>query len=381
MLIGIDGNEANVSNRVGSNVYAYEILKYLHGVAKIGNDVRFRVYLKDSWQTLLPTKQKNWQYSVFGPKLLWTQWRLPVKLFSEKLKKSAPSLFFTPGHYAPRFSPVPTVITIMDLAYLKFPNEFKKKDLRQLTSWTAYSIKKARHILTISESTKKDIIETYGVNPDNITVTYPGISRSLKTEKDNSYQHLSAYLGIIKPYILYIGTLQPRKNLERLIEAFANLKKDSQNRMLKLVVVGKKGWLYQSIFTKVKELKVLGEVIFTGFVSDYEKFELLRYAEVFVLPSLYEGFGIPVLEAMTAGVPVLASKVSSLPEVGGDAISYISNPESVVEIEKKLSEVLQLSEDKKLEIINKQKRQAQKFSWERCGEKTLDVLLNVSKNI
>jgi glycosyltransferase involved in cell wall biosynthesis len=380
MLLGIDGNEANVSKRVGSNVYAFEILKYLSKATSEKSDLKVRVYLKDAWKTLLPSKSDNWQYVEFGPKPLWTQWRLPLQLTLEKITGNNPNVFFTPGHYAPRFSPVPRVITVMDLAYLKFPGEFRKKDLKQLTRWTAYSIKKAKHIFSISESTKKDIVEIYNINPEKITVTYPGIDRSIKkTDKDNSFHHLSVYHGITQPYILYIGTLQPRKNLVSLIEAFSSLKKQSRFSELKLVVVGKKGWLYEDIFKKVKSLDLVNEVIFTGFVSDYEKNELLRYAKVFVLPSLYEGFGIPVLEAMEAGVPVVASRVSSIPEVGGDTISYIDDPKSVKEIEKRVAEVLQLTDSKKAEMIIEQKNQAKNFNWVRCGEKTLEVLLKISE--
>jgi glycosyltransferase involved in cell wall biosynthesis len=379
MLLGIDGNEANVASRVGSNVYAFEILKYLSKATTQKSDLKVRVYLKDAWKTLLPSKSDSWQYAEFGPKPLWTQWRLPLQLTLEKITGNSPDIFFTPGHYAPRFSSVPRVITVMDLAYLKFPGEFRQKDLKQLTDWTKYSIKKAKHIFSISESTKKDIVEIYNINPEKITVTYPGMDRSVKTEKDNSFHHLSVYHGITKPYILYIGTLQPRKNLLSLIEAFLNLKKQSRFNELKLVVVGKKGWLYENIFKKVKSLDLVKEVIFTGFVSDYEKNELLRYAKVFVLPSLYEGFGIPVLEAMEAGVPVVASRVSSIPEVGGKTISYINDPKSIEEIEKRVAEVLQLTDSKKAEIIIEQKNQAKKFSWARCGEKTLDVLFKITQ--
>jgi len=381
MQIGIDGNEANVTNRVGSNVYAYEVLRQLHKEIGQRDDVSVKVYLKEPWKTLLPEPHQTWKYSVFGPKQLWTQWRLPLSLYAEKaILKNAPSVFFSPGHYAPRLCPVPSVITIMDLAFLKFPQEFRKKDLRQLSAWTKYSVANASHILTISKATKKDVCEFYGVNENRVTVTYPSASiAAVKTEKDNSFRHFCAYYGITQPFLLYVGTLQPRKNITRLIEAFSTLKSRSRFKEVKLVIVGKKGWIYESMFAKMKELGLKNEVVFTGFVSEWEKVELLKHASAFVLPSLYEGFGIPVLEAMLAGTPVLVSRVSSLPEVGGDAVSYIEDPKSVDEIERKLAEVLQLTENKRLDMIARQREQAQKFSWEKCGKKTLEALLNVKR--
>ena len=381
MFLGVDGNEANTEKRVGSNVYAYEILKYLHAKTKAESDFQCKVYLKQHWKTLLPIPSNQWRYEIFGPGRLWTQWRLPLQLIVERyLKKDAPDLFFSLGHYAPRFSPLPTVVSIMDLAFLKFPDEFRKEDLGKLTMWTKYSVKNAAHIFTISQTSKDDVVNTYQIDPQKITVTYPGISIPNRLEKDNSFQHLEAYYGIAQPYLLYIGTLQPRKNLVRLIEAFSLLKKRAEFNNVKLVIVGKRGWLYQEIYEKVKELNLKKEVIFTGFISDYEKIELLKRAQCLVLPSLYEGFGIPVLEGMYFGTPVVASEVSSLPEVGGEAITYIKNPKSVDDIKNSLAKVLQLSDSKRREMIFLGKQQAAKFTWEECGKKTFETVTSLIKH-
>ncbi|NMB57329.1 glycosyltransferase family 4 protein [Candidatus Beckwithbacteria bacterium] len=375
MFIGIDGNEANLENRVGSNIYAYEILWQLYHLTKENKDLKFKIYLKEYFQTDFPKVDQAWNYEIFGPSILWTQWRLPLKLYQEKLGKSLPSLFFTPGHYAPRFSPIPTVVSIMDLAFLKFPNEFLSKDLNQLVAWTKYSVKNAKHIFAISEATKKDIIENYQITEDKITVTYLGFDyKKLEhDEQDESFQKFAINFDLQSKYLLYIGTLQPRKNLIRLIEAFAQMKKSEDYRKLKLIIVGKKGWLYENIFAKVKELGLSKEIIFTGFVSEYEKIQLLKHAYCLVLPSLYEGFGIPVLEAMTLGVLVLASHVSSLPEIGGEAIAYIEKPQSTENIYQSLIKMLQLTEDKRKDLIFKGKKQAQKISWEKCGKQTLET--------
>lgn len=176
MIIGIDGNEANsvrpdINARVGVNQYAFGLLRALY---ETDEENTYHIYLSSPPRNDLLKERDNWEYRVIGPAKFWTQWRLPLELF---LKKPRPDVFFSPSHYAPRFSPVPTVISVMDLGFYRFPKQFRKKDLWQLKSWTEYSVRKAAHILAISESTKKDIIARYGVRPEKITVTYPGYDK------------------------------------------------------------------------------------------------------------------------------------------------------------------------------------------------------------
>ena len=306
---------------------------------------------------------------------MYTQWRLPLELY---LSKNKPDVFFTPGHYAPRFSPIPTVISIMDLAFLRYPDQFKKRDLYQLINWTKYSVKNASHIFTISEFSKKEIIHFYNYPKEKITVTYPGVSKP----KPISHEPRAKYNN----YFLYIGTLQPRKNLIRLIEAFKKVasppageagSQQPEASNLKLIIAGKKGWMYEDIFNKVKQLGLEDKVIFTGYVSEEEKQALLKNALALVLPSLYEGFGIPVIEAMQAGCPVIISRNSSLPEVGTDAVIYIKNPEKTDSIQKSMQKMVKLAPGEKNKLIEKGYKQTEKFSWENCAEKTLEILENL----
>jgi glycosyltransferase involved in cell wall biosynthesis len=174
MLIGIDGNEANATRRVGVGQYAFQVLKHLEDQRPKTKDQKFYIYLKEEPLWDLPEETGWWKYKVFGPKKLWTQLALPLSLY---LGKPRPDVFFTPSHYAPRFCPCPSVVSIMDLAFFKFPEYFRKRDLTQLKSWTAYSVRKAAKILTISEATKNDIIKYYKATKDKIVVTYPGYDR------------------------------------------------------------------------------------------------------------------------------------------------------------------------------------------------------------
>lgn len=374
MIIGIDGNEANNPKRVGIGEYAYELIKNLTNTGK--EHCKFIIYLKDNPLDDMPPPSENVSYRVFGPRKMWTQFALPARLYLESKK---PHVFFSPSHYAPRISPVPTVVSVMDLSYLHFPELFNKSDLMQLKNWTKYSVKNAKKILTISRSSMSDIIEEYGVPKERVAVTYPGIKSVVSiTPHIYAMQELTQKYKIPEKYVLYVGTLQPRKNVTRLIEAFAKLSKSEKiPTNVGLVLVGKKGWMYDEILSAPEKFGVSRKVHFVDFVTNEDLMLLYQHAEVFVLPSLYEGFGLPVLEAMKYDCPVITSNVSSLPEVGGDAALYV-DPESVDDISEKIEKVLTDSKIRK-SMIEKGKEQIKKFSWEKSAKETLSFLEEVGK--
>jgi glycosyltransferase involved in cell wall biosynthesis len=372
MIIGIDGNEANVGTKVGIGQYASELLKKLNEYSS--SDIHFRVYLKSAPNEHMPTVSKSWEYRVVKPPRFWTQIGLPFHLYTTADK---PDVFFSPTHYAPRFCPVPSVISIMDMSFEYFPELFAKKDLHQLQSWTRYSAKNAAKILTISEASKSDIIKFYNVPEDKVVVTHLGV-REVESSKYNvlSMESLQDKYKINKPYILFVGTLQPRKNIERLVEAFSKLRtKNQELSNYDLVVIGKKGWLYEPILAAPKKFGVEDSVKFLDFVPDEDMPAFYKNAECYVLPSLYEGFGLPVLEAMKYDCPVITSNISSLPEAGGDAAVYF-DPKDVQDITNKIAMVLSDSALQK-DMIKKGREQLKKFSWEKTAKETLSVLQQV----
>lgn len=373
MLIGIDGNEANIKKRVGSNVYAFELIKAL---VKLDKKSHYRIYLSKSPQSDFPSSSDKLNYRVIPPKKLWTQWRLPLDLY---FTSNRPKVFFTPGHYAPRFCPVPSVISILDLSFLKYPQSFKPRALTQLSRWTKYSAKNAAHILTISKSSKSDIISKYNIDPEKITVAYPGVSDTFRTKISHKrIQKVKRKYKIPGNYILFLGTRQPKKNLPRLVTAFTQLATRSHQQFkgskLSLVIAGKKWSQFADENYKVKSVK---NIIETGYIDDQDEPALIKGAQAFVLPSLYEGFGIPVAEAMTVGTPVIVSNTSSLPEVVGKA-GILVDPKSVDSITSGILKVLALNTQKRLKLIEQGKKQARKYTWERCAKKTLKVLYDVS---
>lgn len=375
MIIGIDGNEANVQQKVGVSVYTLKLLEYFQKKATSGQKII--VFLKNKQFNDLPLETENYKYVILRDNFLWSQTILPLELYKRKAFGQDINVFFSPAHYLPRFCPIPSVVTIHDLSYFYYPDEFLKKDLYLLKNWTKFSIEKARRIIAVSNTTKKDLIKFYNVPEAKIEVIYNGVSpghsdpeRSASWRRVEGEESIKKYNIKKNQYILYVGTLQPRKNLITLIESFSLFKK--QNPGFKLVISGKKGWLYEHIFQRVKELQLDKEVKFVGFIKDEDLVNLYTHAFCFVLPSLYEGFGLPLLEAMCFGCPVISSFTSSLPEVGGDACLYF-DPRNSNELAEKL---LELSGNRKMryDLIKKGRERIKLFSWQKCTEETLKVI-------
>lgn len=371
MIIGIDGNEANVMRRVGANQYAYDLLHALRDLPEAKKH-DWVIYLRNKPLFDMPQIASWWKYKVFGPKYFWTQFALPFSLLN---KKNRPNLFFSPGHYRPRWSPIPTVVAIMDLGYLQFPEQFTQKDLLQLTSWTARSIKKADHIIAISQVTKNDIVKFYNIAPKRITVTYPGYDKK-RYHKYQNYQKYQRQLqkkyNIPQDYILFLGTLKPSKNIEGLLEAFSLI--TNYYSLITLVIAGKKGWLYERIFQKAKELRLEDKVVFTDYVDEEDKPLLLSGAQALVSPSFWEGFGIHLVEAMACGCPVVAGNVGSVPEVMGKA-GVLVDPGNIDDIAQGIQKIISNRDI----YIKRGFNQVKKFDWKETAEKTLEVLENIAK--
>jgi len=365
ITIGIDGNEANVEKKVGIGEFAYQLIFEFSKLSLRNKNLKFVVYLKNKPLPDMPSQTASWKYKIIGPKPLWTQIGLPLRLLIEREK---PNVFFTPTHYAPRFSFIPQIISIMDLSYIFFPETFKKRDLAQLKNWTNYSVKRSKRIFTISKSSKNDILKEYKIDDSRVKVIYPGIKQDVLDVNLFSMDKLSDKYNINSDFVLFVGTLQPRKNIVRLIQAFKKLNKPS----LKLVIVGKKGWLYDDILNAPLDLGIEDKVIFLDYVKDRDLPALYKNAKCFVLPSLYEGFGLPVLEAMKHGCPVVVSDISSLPEAGGDAALYF-DPKDISDIAQKIDKVL-TDKEKRSDMIKKGYAQVKKFSWEKTAREALKYI-------
>ncbi len=384
--VGINAYEANVAKRVGSNKYAHELLCELERQTREDHEhigpvtkkrtVRFEwtVYLPSPALIDLPKQRPGFTYRIIPPKKLWTQWRLPFDLYFGGLRHD---VFLSLGHYAPRLCPFPSVVCVLDLAFLKFPQFFLKKDVYQLKEWTKYSVKQAKQIVTISESTKADIVAEYKKSPEDITIIYPGIDTETKLEGGmldafgQDTQSLLAKYGLeANQYIISVGTIQPRKNIISAIHAFEQFN-SSQNNSYKFVLIGKPGWMTTEFDEAVANSPQKQNIILTGFVSDWDKYVLLRSALCSVLVGYYEGFGIPAIESLSAGITPVVANAASLPEVVGK-FGILVDPYSVESIAKGFADAAAAppSPMRRAEM----REWAKQFSWEESGSKVLDLL-------
>jgi glycosyltransferase involved in cell wall biosynthesis len=227
------------------------------------------------------------------------------------------------------------VVTIHDLSFLHHPEWYSRGEAMRFRVTVPWTARRAKRILTVSEHARNDIIDTLDVAPSKVTVSYNRLRPLFSPRSKDETARVLARLGVDGPYILTVGNLQPRKNLSRLIEAWTNLRRSAADFSPKLVIVGRKAWIFDPIFAAARESEFVKDVIFTDYVPDAELPALMSGAAVFAYPSLFEGFGIPPVEAMACGAPVLTSNVSALPEVCGDAAMYV-NPENVSDISGKL---------------------------------------------
>lgn len=375
MLIGIDGNEANIQKRVGVNQYAFELLKYTH---KLQEEWKNRhnviVYLSSKPLEDLPKENSGWKYKVIPRQKLWILTKLMPRLVINKEKLD---VFFSPSHYIPPISVVPRVCTIHDLGYLKFTGQFKKYDFWQLKYWTAISLYISKAIIAVSNSTKRDIVRHHPSVSDKISVTQHGYDKDrFNTSIDNNdVRRVKNKYSIVGDYVLIISTLKPSKNIEGLLEAWKFVIKDFPK--YQLVIAGKKGWLYKTIFEKVKDLKLEGKVIFTDFIPEEDKAALIFGAKVFTLPSFWEGFGMDALTSMACGTPVVVSDIEALREVTGKAGVFV-DPYKISNIASGISKVLSMSKVGYMSLVKKGLKQAEKFSWEDTARKTIKILEKVN---
>ena len=388
--IAIDGNEANVVNRVGSNVYAFEIISELEKCCRIDPAISVTVLLSAQPLPDLPQPRAGWRYQVVTPQKFWTQWALPLHLFR---KSRLYSVFFTPGHYAPRLSLVPYITSVMDTAYLDVPFQFKPQDVTQLKHWTAYSVKNAQKVVAISEATKNSICKWYGKSPEDVIVAYPSVEPLEAKMTGVALEQFYKDRLIQSEYFLYVGSIQPRKNIGSLVSAFeifckrlelevvpdvrSARKSERQSTLPQLVIAGKVGWLAEPVLEQIKRSPYAERIILTGFVTELEKKTLMEHALSLVLLGEYEGFGIPPLEAMVYGTIPLVSNSSSLPEVVGEA-GITVDPHAIDSISEHLWQLYHMKAKQRGMFKRTAREQRKLFSWRRSALVILQALIAVA---
>lgn len=283
-----------------------------------------------------------------------------------------------PANILPFFYSGKTVLTIHDLAIYCHPEWFPDKQSFSTRVIVPRSIRRAHKIIAVSEFTKLELQKIFSVPEKKIDVLHHGVikqAREIDMEKNKKFETRWKKKG---QYILFVGTIEPRKNIVSLVRGFEQWGLKEENKQYFLVIAGAKGWKYEPIMKEAKQSRVYERIIFTGFISQEEKWSIIRHCSCFVFPSLYEGFGLPILEAMSIGVPVISTKSSSLQEVGGDAVLYIENPSSIA-ISNALDEVFGGSEELRKSLSEKGRERAKKFTWDQCAQKILSVYKSLDK--
>ena len=381
MRIGIDCRtilSPELGEKAGVGHYTFYLVKNLLGIDKKNEYVLF---FDHRFPNTKEFKQKNVKivHFPFSQYKKYMPYGYAHLIVSAVISRENLDIFHAPANTIPLSLDIPSVLTVHDLAIYKHPSWFPPKQNFSTKYLVPRSVKKAKKIISVSNSTKKDLKSVFKAKEKDIKVIYEGFEKEKKISQ-NKINKVKRKFRTGDNFVFYIGTVEPRKNLDLLVRAFDNLVCSDHKKYkdYKLIIAGQKGWKFDKFFSAVKKVKC-GRVHYINYVTHEEKVALLSSATCFAFPSLFEGFGLPVLEAMSLGTPVITSDVSSLPEVAGKA-AVLVNPKQVKSIEKALSQVLRLK-TKRTSLIKKGKKQAKIFSWKKCARETLKVYQQVYKEI
>jgi glycosyltransferase involved in cell wall biosynthesis len=365
MKIGIDASRAFSEQRTGIEEYSYRVIEHLIDKLK-GHQVI--LYTRLSTKELeLP---KNWKIKIIRWPRLWTQIGLSLELLLHPV-----DVLFVPAHIVPLIHPKNTIVTIHGLEYEVIPEAYSAWEKLYMRASMKMSCRVAKKIIAVSRNTKNDLMRLYDIPEDKIEVVYEGISRVTHNTyrvTQNSDKYSTFQVPRSTPYLLFIGRLEKRKNIEGIISAFEILK-EKYKIPHELVLAGKFGHGENDIRLALENSRYKNNIILPGFISEEEKWEYLKNADIFLFPTFYEGFGLPVLEAQSQGIPVIASNTSSLPEVAGEGALYVDpdGPDFIAET------VYMFLSDEKLrnDMIEKGYENVKRFDWKQCAQEVAEILI------
>ena len=363
------------SKKTGAGIYISKLIEYL---SYIDRDNIYSIFInKNNYEQFLKVKADNFKKIDAGSltrirplRILWEQIALPSYIVSRDI-----DIFHSPVFVSPPRLKCKSIITVFDMTFFRFPDKHSKIKRHYFSKFIPLSVRRADKIITLSENSKRDIIDFFKVKPDKVKVIYLAADETFRPIEDPSFlDRVRIKHGIQGDFILFVGVLEPRKNLLGLIKAYYCLKKD-KNINEKLVITGKRGWDYMPVLRLVRELRLEKDIIFTGYVPEEDLILLYNAAKIFIYPSLYEGFGLPVLEAMACGTPVITSQNSALQEIAKDAAILI-DPLSEGDMARNCYELLSnpsLQERLRQAGLGR----ARQFSWKDTARQTLEVYKNL----
>ncbi|MFA5421044.1 MAG: glycosyltransferase family 1 protein [Patescibacteria group bacterium] len=405
MTIGIDASRANRDFKTGTEWYSYYLIKNFIELDKESQFILYsdkkisESFLKDlklSERNNVKVKVLKWPFKFF-----WTLGRMSIEMIFNR-----PDILFVPAHVIPFFSPKKTITTIHDVGFLNntnlydsdvvlFESSFRKKITRffvkiftfgkfslgssDYLKWsTVFALKNAKKIITVSNFTRNEILNNYKkVKSDKLVAIYNGYNNNLYRKIDNQEEIKSVLLnyGIKGNYFLYVGRIEKKKNIKTLLQAFYCFKEADRDRKYKLVLVGNIGYGYDELKYLIEELDISEDIIMLGWVEESDMPYLFNASQAFIFPSLYEGFGIPILQAMACGVPVIASDIEVFKEIGANVPLFFSkfNDEDLYY----KMELVDGDKNGREIVISRGLEYVKNFSWEKCARETLEEIKNL----
>lgn len=368
MKIGIDASRAFLKNRTGIEEYSYQVIKHLTNSL---HDEQVVLYIRKNQKSKIKNQKDNlnlkegemsipdnWSVREINWLRFWTQIGLSLEMLFKPV-----DVLFVPAHTVPFIHPRNTVVVVHGLEYEFCPEAYSWWERFYMRLTIKKSCHWASRIISVSENTKKDLVDLYKVPAEKIQVVYEGYEKNFQFPIGNSQ---SITRDKISKYFLFIGRIEKRKNISKVVEAFEKFKEKTR-LPYKLILAGRPGYGYESIKLKVESSKFKEDIIELGYIREEEKWELLKNAEAFIFATMYEGFGIPVLEAQSVGCPVIASDNSSIPEVANGSVLLV-NPDDAGDICAKMD---RLATDYafRRDTASKGLENVRRFSWEKCAEK------------
>ena len=373
-LIAVDASRANAHERTGTEWYSFHLIqamKKLEAVPGLEFVLYSRKFLKDGLEQMPP----GWNAKILAWKNLrfWNQFRLSWELF-----KNPVDLLFQPTHTLPLYRPKKIITTLHDVGFERNPKLYSPSELRYHRYSARLAVKAASRILTVSEFSRQEIIEIYKVDPSKVIVTPNAIDTTMyhaSIPEDTKLAMLDKY-HLTKPFFLYVGRIEEKKNIMNILHAFANFKSGRGiGDPIKLLMVGTPGLGFDLIKKEIKRLGIEQHLQMPGYVPEDDMPGLYAAADALVFPSRYEGFGIPVLQAQAVGTPVITSNTTALPEVAGDGAIYVKpeEPNTITEAMKIVMD--NMSERER--VVRAGYENVKRFSWESSARTTMNTILEV----
>ncbi len=371
--IGLNAHLLSLSQSYRGAGISWYMVNLLKNLAQASPDFYYSAFLSDrTFQSPgLALHVSRWPTRRPVVRILWEQFVQPLAL-----RRARVDLLHALAFVAPLVAPCPFVVTVYDLSFVRYPEAFRPFNRWYLRRFTAQSVKRARAVITISESTRQDVINFLGVPPERVHTVYCGVDENFRPLPEADVAAFKAARQLPETFILFLGTLEPRKNVAGLIRAYASWRVREPTAP-PLILAGGKGWYYAKIFELVESLNLTESIRFPGYIPQAELPLWYNAAKLFVYPSHFEGFGLPVLEAMACGTPVITSTVSSLPEVTGtDGAAHLIDPADTEALAEAMAQLMN-QPDWRASMSERGLVQATGFHWAKTAQETVAIYRKV----